>query len=110
MIFVEIDLTTDSITRYSQFLERNLTGNPIVVSIEDGVPKDYDISRYDYQPRTPGVYDPEGWIPKIIPSTDTFSDGVHTWERYAEIGPNGLRFVLTNLSTQEVRYVNTSAE
>lgn len=88
----------------------NLADDVNVFGIEDGVPVDFDLTKYNYIPQTPGVYDPEGWKPRIIPSKDTFSDGVDTWERYAEIGPNGLRFKLINLTTQEVRYLNTSAE
>lgn len=53
---VEIDLTTDQITRFSTFLERNLTPPLIIVGVEDGVPADYDISLYDYIAVVAGQY------------------------------------------------------
>ena len=55
-IKVEIDLTTDQITRFSTFLERNLTPPLIIVGVEDGVPADYDINLYDYIPVVAGQY------------------------------------------------------
>ena len=59
---VEINLETNQITRFSTFLERNLTPPLIIVGVEDGVPGDYDINRYDYVPVVLGEYSPANFV------------------------------------------------
>jgi hypothetical protein len=65
-MFVRINLNTDQIVNFTTFpIESNEFGT--VFTIEDGVPIDFNLDKYEYIPSTPGVYDPNGWYP-IIPS------------------------------------------
>ena len=95
---VEIDLNTDQITRFSTFLERNLTPPLIIVGVEDGVPADYDISRYHYIPTVAGVYNAANFRLKVQPmQTINFEKRAENVQRMNEYM---ISFVTANQLTQ----------